>query len=449
MTAAGNRLGGEPRVEGRRRLLMLAYFFPPLGGAGVQRSLKFARYLPGEGWDPTVVTVRSQDYWMADATLAAEIGPAIEVIRTASLTGLTLLRRLAPRQSGRSGAPRGSTRTIGRLRALSGWVLVPDSYVGWTPYARRAALDAHRRQPFDAIYTTSSPDSAHLAGRALARRLRVPWVADFRDPWIRRLSYRPPTPWHDAWQRRLERAVLAEAALITVTAEETRRDYLERYPALPPEKIQVVTNGFDEVDFTGLESERPAGERLQILHAGQLNPERPARPLLLALRGLIDRDPPARDRLRVRFVGACYGRDVADARALGLADVVVFEPGCPHREVITQMLRSHVLLLMEKDDERGGLILPGKIFEYLRARRPILGLLPHGAAWRLIEESHAGRCCRTEDVAGASRLLGEFLAEFARGGPPSTALAPQDLERFERRALTRRLAGMLTALVGD
>ena len=182
MTGPGSCLSGVSRVQRRRRILMLAYFFPPLGGAGVQRSLKFARYLPAEGWDPTVVTVRSQDYWMADATLAAEIGATTEVIRTASFTGLTLLRRLTPRHSGGSGAPRRSTRTIGRLRALSGWVLVPDSYVGWTPYAWRAALEAHRRRPFDAIYTTSSPDSAHLAGRTLARRLGLPWVADFRDP---------------------------------------------------------------------------------------------------------------------------------------------------------------------------------------------------------------------------------------------------------------------------
>jgi len=427
---------------------MLAYFFPPLGGAGVQRSLKFARYLPAEGWDPTVVTVQARDYWMTDATLAREIDAAIKVIRTSSLTGLTLLRRLAPRHSGQPGQPRGSARAIGRLRSLSSWVLVPDTYVGWTPFALRAATAAHQRQRFDAIYTTSSPDSAHLIGRRLARRLGLPWVADFRDPWTRRLSYHPPTGWHDAWHRRLERAVLTEAALVTVTAEETRDDYLARYPALAPEKIQVVTNGFDETDFAGLEHERPAHDRLQILHAGQLNPERPVRPLLLALRRVIDQMPRARARLRVRFVGACYRRDVEETQALGLADVVAFEPGRPHREVVAEMLRSHVLLLMEKDDERGGLILPGKIFEYLRAHRPILALVPPGAAWRLIDELRAGQCCRTGDTESAARLLGRFFGEFERGGPPATQLADRDLARFERRALTRRLGGLLHTLVG-
>jgi len=426
---------------------MLAYFFPPLGGAGVQRSLKFARYLPDEGWDPTIITVRARDYWMSDATLTREIGPTAEVIRTNSLTGLTVLRRLAPQQGGLPGQPRESARAIGGMRALSGWVLVPDAYVGWTPFAWRAALAAHRRRPFDAIYTTSSPDSAHLTGRRLARRLGVPWVADFRDPWTRRISYHPPTAWHDAWHRRLERAVLADASLITVTAEETRRDYLARYPGLASEKIHVVTNGFDESDFVGLEQEQPGRDHLQILHAGQLNPERPARPLLLALRRLIDAAPHAQARVRMRFVGACYQHDIEAARTLGLAGVVSFEPGRPHREVIAEMLRSHVLLLMEKDDERGGLILPGKIFEYLRTRRPILGLLPPGAAWRLLDELGAGRCCRTGDIERAARMMGEYLDEFERGGPAATALSNQDLARFERRTLTHRLGELLRAAV--
>jgi len=125
-------------VAERRRILVFAYFFPPLGGAGVQRVVKFAKYLPAEGWDPTIVTARSADYWMADESLGAELGPRVRIVRTPAPTGLTLLRRLAPRQAGQARTLRASVGAIRRLRGLSSWLLLPDSYVGWVPFARRA-----------------------------------------------------------------------------------------------------------------------------------------------------------------------------------------------------------------------------------------------------------------------------------------------------------------------
>jgi glycosyltransferase involved in cell wall biosynthesis len=259
---------------------MVAYFFPPLGGAGVQRTLKFAKYLPDAGWDPTVITVNARDYWMADDSLAAELGERVRVVRTASVTGLGMLKRMAPRHAGRPGAPRRSAAGLRRLRTLASWFLVPDAYVGWIPYAEAAGKRLLREMPFDLIYTTSSPDSAHLVGRALAREFHLPWVADFRDPWTRRLSYRPPTRWHDARQRKLERAVLEEASQITVTAEATRDDFQARNPQITAGKVAVVTNGYDEDDFAPWADLHPAPDQMQILHAGQLNPERPAEPFL-------------------------------------------------------------------------------------------------------------------------------------------------------------------------
>lgn len=426
---------------------MVAYFFPPMGGAGVQRSLKFAKYLPREGWDPTVITVRALDYWMADGSLAEELGAGVRVVRTGSLTGVSLLRRIAPGQAGRPGRPRASAKSMGLLRSLASWVLLPDTYRGWVPFARRAAARLLRQQPHDLIYTTSSPDSSHLVGLSLARRFGLPWVADFRDPWTRRLSFRAPTRWHARRQHKMERAVLQSASLITVTAEETRGDYLRLYPELPPEKIQVVTNGFDEEDFNACSGLSPGRDRMQVLHAGQLNPERPARPFLEGMRLLLDAQPDARRRMLVRFIGPFYGGDAACARHLGLEDLVRFEPVMPHREVVAEMMRSHLLLLMEQDSERGGLILPGKLFEYLRARRPILGLLPPGAAWNLIARLRAGGCCRPGDAEGIARTLAAYLRQYDEGGPAGTSISDEELLTFERTALARRLASLIGPLV--
>ncbi|MBD3237308.1 MAG: glycosyltransferase [Candidatus Eisenbacteria bacterium] len=430
----------------RKRILIFAYFFPPLGGAGVQRIVKFAKYLPQRGWDPTIVTVRARDYWMHDATLERELGSDVRVVRTASLTGLGVLRRLAPGSAGGPDAPRASSGGIRRLRRLAGWFWLPDSYRGWVPFAVRAGADLLARESFDALLTSSSPDSSHLIGLALARRFRVPWVADFRDPWTRRISFDPPTRWHHRWHRSTERRVLRRADLVTVTAPETREDYLAREPGLAPERIRVITNGFDEADFAGLEGAAPDPARLRILHAGQLNTERPARPFLDGLARFLEETPSARVRLRADFIGAHYAEDRDDARRLGLEDVVRFARPLPHRELVAELRASHLLLLMEQDSSRGALILPGKIFEYLRARRPILGLLPEGAAAHLIRRLGAGWCCRTGDAACAARLLAERFAAFSRGAPFETALGEADLAPFERRALTAELAEALDDL---
>jgi len=425
-------------VARRRRILIFAYFFPPLGGAGVQRIVKLAKYLPEEGWDPTVVTVRGADYWMTDAALAGELGPRVTIVRTNSLTGLGLLRRLAPRQAGRADGLRSSVGAIRRLRRLAGWVMMPDSYVGWVPFACRAGDRLLREQEFDWILTTSSPDSAHLIGRRLAARHGVPWAADFRDPWTRRMAFAPPTGWHRRRQESLERSVLEAAERVVFTSEATRVDYLRRYPRLDAAKVAVITNGYDEEDFAPLEGRAPAGEKMQILHAGQLNPERPARPFLDGLRLFLDRTPGAAGRLGVRFIGPAYAGDREDAGRLGLEACVSFEPPQTHGRIVVEMLASHLLLLLEQDSERGALILPGKIFEYLRSGRPILGLLPPGAAWRMIEDLEAGKCFRPADYKGVARELGRHYERFVCGEAPLPGASRGPLAGHERRVLARR-----------
>jgi Glycosyltransferase Family 4 len=436
----------EHTVKQRKRVLFIAYFFPPLGGAGVQRSLKFSRYLTEFGWDPTVLTVRGRDYWMADATLANELGGGVEIVRTASMTGLGLLKRFLPKQAGAPGKPRGSGRSVRLLRRLASWVCVPDTYIGWIPFALHAARSELARRRYDLIYTTSSPDSAHLIGRTLARESGLPWVADFRDPWTRRMAFDPPTALHRLWHQRLERSVCREASAITVTAEATGRDFISLIPDLPTDKISVITNGYDENDFTDVSLS--AGEKMTVIHAGQLNPERPARPFLAGLATFFAAEPDARAHVQVRFIGAHYGSDQAAVEELGLGDQVVFEPGMTHKKLINEIMNAEALLLMEKDCERGGLIIPGKLFEYLRTDRPILGLLPRGDAWNLVGELGAGECCATGDESAVAEQLGSLYRRWRdhSGRLPANNIGADRLRRFERRELTGRLAELFNRI---
>lgn len=420
-----------------KKLLYFAYYFPPQGGAGVQRSLKFVRYLPDFGWRPSVVTARA-DYWMEDRSLLAEID-AETIVRRVSFPGARLLGR-SPAGGARSGA------RIRLLRGLTRWVALPDAYVGWSAAARRAGEELLRAEAHDAILTTSSPDSAHLIGRALRRRFGLPWVADFRDPWTRRLSHAPPTAWHDRRHRALERSCLREADRIVVTCEEAREEMLARDPALRPEKVQVVWNGFDAGDFRAVlpGGARPAwipAEGFDLLHAGQLNPERPCAPFLAGLRRYFDRHPEEEGRRRIGFVGGHYDHDREAVRRLGLTSSVAFFASCPHAESIAGLLSARALLLLEQDSERGRLVLPGKFWEYARARRPVLALVPRpGAAERWLRALGVGIWADPQDPERIAEGL-ELVWRMPPPAYPDGALAP-----FERRELTRLLASILDAL---
>jgi hypothetical protein len=171
-----------------RRLLLLAYFYPPLAGGGVHRVLSFTRYLPRHGWDCTVICAGEEDYWVRDESLARLVPAETEVIRVRGGSALSALLRA------RGGAATGrrSGSAFAGLRALSDWWLLPDSYAGWSRRAGVAAAARIERGGVDAVLTTSPPDSVHLAGGELARRFSLPWVADFRDPWIGLHFRRPP-----------------------------------------------------------------------------------------------------------------------------------------------------------------------------------------------------------------------------------------------------------------
>lgn len=495
-----------------KRVLYIAYFFPPLGGAGVQRTLKFVRYLPQWGWEATVLTARAP-YWMLDPSLSAELPPSTRILRAPFWGGRVVGmaaggKRPAERSAPADGTPSSSAREevsrssetsavagkrsdrrIRILRWIARGVLVPDAYLGWAYPALREARRELAMSRYDAVLTTSSPDSTHLVGRTLKRSLGVPWVADFRDPWTRRLAYRPFSPWHDRLHRNLERSCLKEADRVIVTTEETRRDFLTLYPGIPAGKIEVIPNGFDEDDFraaaasckaAGLSPVLSASDptpRFSIVHAGQLNPERPLAPFLAGLRFFLDRFPAREEDVRTLFLGGYYDRDLAEVRRFGLEGVVTFLSGRPHIESIATLLRSRILLLLEHDSDRGRLVLPGKVFEYLRSGRPILAVVPtEGAAARVVRQFKAGfvadpasadsvaegietLLARTPHVSfdqvSSDRVPSDPLSGDAAAPGASVSvnasqkprdLPSNELRAFDRPELARRLAGVLDSM---
>jgi glycosyltransferase involved in cell wall biosynthesis len=417
----------------------------------VQRTVKFLKYLRPLGWRAEVVTVRAASYWVLDPALAADVPLDTVVHRTFALTGPDLLPRRGKRERGvRSAA------LFQRLRRWSSLVLVPDAYVGWFPFALARARARMESGGVDALLTTSSPDSTHLVGLVLRERFPVPWVADFRDPWVRRLTFQAPTRWHHRLHLWLERRVLERADRVLVTNEATRDDFLARHAGIPAGRLIVIPNGFDPEDLAVMRdfslshspaapSRAPWARELVLVHTGLLSGRRTLAPIAASMARLFTEHPDLRGRLRLRLIGPRESVNDELVRAAGLTGQVAFEPPVGHREVLGEMARAAALLLLEAGEPEGSLITPGKLFEYLAARRPILAVVPPGPAADLVRSTGAGEVVAPEDAPGLTATLQRWVLE----GPPPSRVRDEDLAAYARPALAAKLARVLDQLAPD
>jgi len=437
-----------------KRVLVLAYFFPPLGGGGCQRTLKLVRYLEPQGWRSSVVTTAGRDYWILDPTLEGEIPESAEVLRVGGLTAGKFLQALA-----RVGVPvqepqgRRDSGPLGALRAIQRWTLLPDGYRGWAHAAQRAAEVRIGRGGVDAVWTTSSPESAHLAGLALKKRHRLPWVADFRDPWVGRVTYHPPTSWHDARNRAMERRVVSAADRVTVVSEAMAASYRSRYPEIAPERFVCLPNGFDSddwrrADLASADGPRAAGapKCFVLLHAGQLAHRPTVRTLLDGARLARDRDPGARADLLLRFMGGNEEIGPRELSRYGLGEALEFLPSQPHIESLVSMRRAAALVLLGHGGSADSLLYTGKLYEYLSSGRPVLAILDDGPAAQLIRAAGAGFVIRPGDTERVAALLLEWLGAWRAGKGPSASVSPALLDPWERRNLAAQASRILSEI---
>jgi glycosyltransferase involved in cell wall biosynthesis len=402
---------------------MLINFFPPAGGGGVYRPLSFVKYLARAGWEITVVTPRPGEFWITDESLSAQIPPGVRVVRTRSLSPTRLLTRRGPDS-------RRSSSGFGALRRISELALVPDPYVGWVPFAASAADRLCREEPFDAVYSTSPPDSTHLAARRVARRHRIRWIADFRDPWISLYLKDPPTPLHRLLHRRMERLVVTSADEVVAATEWQAEEIRRRYGRT----ARLIRNGYDEEDFESPIPAPAAGGPLTITHCGMLTLGRRAGSFLEGLALFLEREPSARGDVRAVFIGARESANEELPRPDLLADAVGFEGNIPHAACVERERRSDVLLLIKHDDDRYRGLVPGKLYEYIGARRPLLALVPPGEAAETVVRLRRGETASPDDPAAAAAAIGRLYRLHCEGALESS----YDLS--ERPELTRRAA---------
>ncbi|NND71659.1 MAG: glycosyltransferase family 4 protein [Rhodothermales bacterium] len=425
-----------------KRVLFITYYFPPSGGSGVQRPVKFVKYLPEFDWHPTVLTVSPDKaaYVDRDSALASDIPESVDVIRTSSWDPYGLYARLRGSSRGDSIVMHMSPEDdAGWKDRLSLWfranLFIPDARIGWVPYVVKEARKLHRAKAFDAIVTTSPPHSVHLAGRRLANRLEIPWLADFRDPWTN-IFYRdflPTLGLVDRFEKKLERKIVQRAdSVVTVS----KRDH-EFYEDLRGRRVSLIPNGYDPDDMP---SHRSVNSGTFVLaHVGVLNETRNPDALWKALATFED----AAD-FRLELTGRMDDEVSGAVQDLPVSKLVT--DNVSHSEAIEKMFGSSLLFFVVNRGTGNESMIPAKVYEYLASGVRILGIGPtDGDAARLIEETSSGQVFDYGDVEGIRSFL-ESEAGAWRRGEHRAGCSSEDALAYSRRELTAKLAAELTSI---
>ena len=411
------------------KVLLVTMYFPPAGGGGVQRPLKMATHLPSFGIETHVLAPDDPKWVHRDEEATPPTQAWVHRVPYHGPRGRIPSEELYALEG------------VDRLRYQAGGLfrraLVPDKSVTWAPNAIPAAIRLVKRERIDAVLTTSPPNSINLIGAAVKQATGVKWVADLRDPLVADADNpveRLPARMKENVQRLIARLVASRADAI-VTAWDGIADEIKAFE--PKAGIAVIPNGADYDDFEGLEY--TPGDRFRITHAGSFFGKRNPRPFLTALAdaGL--------ESVVARFVGELSTRDREWADGLELGDRLELLPfGSRRRSLAYQRDSEALLLLLPEAGERGAPVLPGKIFEYLAAERPILAAVPPaGAAANLIREAGAGVVVAPDDVAGIREALIGLESRWRAGRLNGTPLGPELRERISRRRRVEDLAELL------
>jgi len=412
----------------KKRLLFVAYNFPPNGEAGTQRSFRFVKYLSKLNWDLLVLTADPQDYLPGtpvDVHYLEALPSDLAVIRSSVFRGLSkaiqfrnsLRNRMGsepPKHAETSSPVNKSPKVLSRFQQLKDFIAlpftIPDNHSGWFWGSLVRGWFAMRRQPVDLIYSSGPPWTSHLIAYALSKISRVPWVADFRDPWAR-------SPWRvnrsksqKAMADLMEKAVVYQARFIILNTEWTKKEFLHFYQHLASDKFQLIPNGYEPETFDVIKQTPSTGEdSFRLVHAGSLYGGRDPVPLLKAWALFIQQMTSSPTHFLLSLVGVRDERKDAlhtIVRQLGLEQHVDLVPRVSHAASLQFMAKADVLLLLQGGQS---LSVPSKLFEYMALNKAVLGLTPAGAAADILERYPLGKIVNPND---SDEILAGILSFF-------------------------------------
>jgi glycosyltransferase involved in cell wall biosynthesis len=437
--------------EEKKKVLIIAYYWPPSGGSGVQRWLKFVKYLPKFGWTPYVFTPENPSFAVKDESLLKDVPSEAEIIHFPIWEPYDLFFKVSSWFGEKKGENKPtalvSSGKKGFFHSLSTWMrgnfLIPDPRRFWVKPSVQFLKDFLRDNKIDIIITTGPPHSIHLIGLKLKQAMPgLKWIADFRDPWSQWgfLDTLMVSGAVRKYHERLERSVLNNAdEVMTITPF-----YVRQFERLGNRKVQLFTNGFDEDDFASLSYSK--SENFLIRHIGVINEKCDPRPFLVALDEVINDSPAFRDAVELEFIGDVHPQIRAFIKASEtLNQICRLSGNMPHKKLIGLYGASSLLLLVLTGYKDAEGYMPGKLFEYLATGIPVLGVGPEdGDASTLLKQSGLGKMIDGSAKAEIKSTLLQHFQEWKNSSAPE--INRSAAEQYSRRAITGNLAELLATL---
>ncbi|MEO8666115.1 MAG: glycosyltransferase family 4 protein [Ignavibacteria bacterium] len=402
-----------------KKILVITYYWPPSGGAGVQRILKAVKYFPKSGIEPFVVTVKEDraGYPSYDRSLEKDVPAEAKVFRTDTFEPFGLYSKLLGKKSIPTGFSNESNPGLFQKfsRFVRGNFFIPDARRGWLKFAFKESCRIIEKEKIDTVLVTSPPHSAQLIGYKLKKKYNIKWIADMRDPWTDIYFYNEfkHLPFAKNLDKKYEREVLENADKIITVGEHLKNQFLGKSPKIKRENIIVIPNGYDEEDFKNQTPQENLQREFVITYTGTLADSYNPIIFFTSLKKMTEKFPEA--KIKLRFVGNPAMSVIGKIKDISLGKHIELIPTVNHDESIGYLLRSTMLLLVIPEIKNDKGILTGKLFEYLAARKPIICIGPEdGDAAIVIRECGAGKTFERNNEDELNKYLEEQIKNWIR-----------------------------------
>jgi len=430
-----------------KKVLIVTYYWFPSGGAGVQRWLKFTKYLRDFGWEPIIYTPENPEFPSIDKSFEKDLPEGLTVIKTPIWEPYNVYRKLTSKGKNEpiNAAFISENKKQGWKEKLSIWIrgnfLIPDPRRFWIKPSVKYLTGYLKENPVDAIITTGPPHSMHLIGLGVKKNLPdLPWIADFRDPWTNIDFYKELNlTWlADKIHRCLEKKVVRHADSMVTVSE----GWMKEFEQMKPKRIQVISNGYDESDVKQIAVQ--LDEKFSISHIGTLNAARNPQTVWKVLSKICANNPGFKEDLQIQLVGKVDFSVLESIREYKLQENLNKIDYLSHSEAIAKQQSSQILLLLINQSPNANGILTGKFYEYLASKRPILAIGPtDGDAARVLNDTGAGTMVGFSDEVATEKAILDYYARYKSN---TLVVQTESVEKFSRRSLTGELALLLNSL---
>jgi len=430
-----------------KKVLIITYYWIPSGGSGVQRWVKFVKYLREFGWEPIIYTPENPEFPSLDYSFKSDIPSDITVLKTPIWEPYNVYRKLTNKENEPIKAGFISeNKKHGWKDKLSVWIrgnfLIPDPRRFWIRPSVRYLSTYLNQNPVDAIITTGPPHSMHFIGLGLKKNFpNLPWIADFRDPWTNIFFYKDlKIGWlADKIHHQLERKIIKTTDCLLVVSKGMK----EEFEVLQPKRLEIISNGYDDADLQS--GENVLDEKFSISHIGLLTPKQNPMVLWKVLSEICNENFEFNSDLEIKLVGNVDFSVLESINQFGLQKQLTKIAYLPHNEAIAEQQTSQILLLLLMNEPGNKCILTGKLFEYLAAKRPVLAFGPtDGDAAAVLRDANAGVMIDFDDEMTTKNLILNYYSLFKDN---KLYLNSKSVERFTRRSLTADLSSLLNSLL--